>query len=389
LKRYKIVRICNVAVFFNNFYIKQFRYFNEFYEVIGVSTYDDKHFNEFKTSEGVRMIPLNIERTISPIKDVISFFNIFLLLIREKPLIIHSHLPKAGFLSMVAGYFAFVKIRIHSVEGMPLMGVSGFKREILLITEKITYRFASKVICNSNGLRDFIISQKLCKPEKIIVFGEGSSTGVDYEFYNPKNPKFLTFDRNRMREELRISNQAIVFFFVGRIGIDKGFRELFDVFEKVSKIKNVKLLLAGIFEEKVGRLSADLVQKIKTHKDIIFVGRVPDLRPYFMVSDVFLFPSYREGFPNSVLEAGAMGLPCIVSDINGCNEIITDKFNGLIIKPKDRKSLNSAMLEIIENESLRKLMASNIRPSIVKRYTRIDLWNAMLNEYKNLIITSK
>jgi glycosyltransferase involved in cell wall biosynthesis len=385
----KVIRVANVAVFFNNFYKGQFKYFNLFFEVIGVASFDVKHFNEFKDSEEVQMVALNIRRTISPLNDFISLIKLWRLFLFERPLIIHSHLPKAGLLSMIAGYFAFVKIRVHSVEGMPLMGAYGLKRRVLFMTERLTYSFATRIICNSKGLRDFIISENLCKPEKIVVFSEGSSTGVDYEFYNPENPEIRTLDREKLREELKISTETVVFFFVGRIGIDKGFNELIDVFEKIVETQSVKLLLAGVFEEKVGRLPDEIIQKIKSHKDIIFAGRVPDLRPYFMASDVFIFPSYREGFPNAVLEAGAMGLPCIVTDINGCNEIITDKFNGLIIKPKDRESLNTAMLEIIGNENLRKQMASNIRPSIVKRYTRIDLWNAMLNEYKILIIKSK
>ncbi len=383
MKKNKVIRISNLAVFLNNFYVGQFRYFSRYYEIIGVSSYDDKHFEEFKSREEIKMIPINIERTISPLKDLISIVRIWFMLIKEKPVIVHSHLPKAGLLSMIAATFAFVKIRIHSIEGMPLMGASGLKRKILYLTEKMTCYFATRIICNSKGLRDYIVNQNICTPDKIIVFADGSSTGVDYDFYDPDNKDICNIDKISLRKDLGIDDEDVVFFFVGRIGVDKGFKELYTVIEKLPQKHKIKLLLAGVFEQKVGKLSDDLIHKIRNNPRILYVGRVNDLRPYFLISDVFIFPSYREGFPNSVLEAGAMGLPCIVTDINGCNEIIQDRFNGLIIKPRDEVSLKNAIIEITENSGLRFNLAKNIRPSITSRYNRQTLWDAMYNEYEN------
>lgn len=142
-----------------------------------------------------------------------------------------------------------------------------------------------------------------------------------------------------MREKLKISNGDFVFIFVGRIVADKGINELIVAFDSISKAnKNVKLLLVGDFEDELDHVFPETKAIINSNKNCIAVGYQYDVRPYFAIANCLVFPSYREGFPNVVMQAGAMSLPAIVSNINGCNEIIINNKNGIIIPPKTIKN---------------------------------------------------
>jgi glycosyltransferase involved in cell wall biosynthesis len=146
----------------------------------------------------------------------------------------------------------------------------------------------------------------------------------------------------------------------------------------------IKLLLVGLMEEDLDPLLLETVDIISHHKQIISVGWQSDVRPYFAIADVLVFPSYREGFPNVVLQAGAMGLPAIVTNINGCNEIIIQNKNGVIIPPKDKVSLKEAMISLLTNKEKRERMAASSRQMIVDRYEQKMVWEALLAEYKRL-----
>ena len=156
-------------------------------------------------------------------------------------------------------------------------------------------------------------------------------------------------------------------------------------FQKIATEFNyAKLLLVGFFESELDPLNKDTLSEIENNEQVIFVPFQKDVRPYYAVSDVLVFPSYREGFPNAVLEAGAMGLPSIVTNINGCNEIIEDNKNGILIPPKDTNALFMAMKKIISDTTLRSYLQQNARPMVVSRFEQIVLWKALLDEYQKL-----
>jgi glycosyltransferase involved in cell wall biosynthesis len=184
---------------------------------------------------------------------------------------------------------------------------------------------------------------------------------------------------------LGIEINEIVFCFIGRIAIEKGILELIEVFEKLQVKYPVKLLLIGVFEKNYGVLGDEVKQIIYANSSIICPGRFDDVRPYYALSDIYVFPSYREGFPNSVMEAGAMGLPCIVSNINGCNEIVQHMVNGLIVEPKDTVSLLNAMELLIKDSDLREKLSRNARLYIESCFKNEVIWNELLKEYNSLI----
>ena len=282
---------------------------------------------------------------------------------------------------MIAAMLAGVPIRMHTVAGLPLLETSGMKRSLLNIVEKITYSCATAVYPNSIKLKEIILQSKFCKATKLKVIGNGSSNGIDITHYDPS----VISDecKTALKNKIGIKNNDTVFSFVGRMVKDKGVEELVRAFIKLyDQNKNIRLVLVGSFEKDLDPLSEEIENIIFNHSNIYAAGHQKDVRVYFSITDVFVFPSYREGFPNVVMQAGAMGVPSVVSDINGCNEIIMHGTNGLIVPPKDTESVLEAMNKMLTEKDSRIEMSSKCRDMIISRYSQQFVWEHLLEEYR-------
>ena len=351
------------------------------FEVVGVSS-KGMELQDVENDEGVRVIELEMTRTIAPLKDLNALWYFYRLCKKEKPVIVHSHTPKAGIVGMLGAKLAGVPIRLHTVAGLPLMEATGIKRKILDFVEKVTYASATKVYPNSKGLYDFILENKYTTKDKLKVIGNGSSNGIDTSFFSIAN---ITEDQqNQLKQDLQIAENDFVFVFVGRLVGDKGINELVTAFNRLDNPR-VKLLLVGPLESELDPLHPQTLALIQQHPNILSVGFQKDVRPYFAISHALAFPSYREGFPNVVMQAGAMELPCIVSNINGCNEIVVEGENGLIVPTKDEEALYQAMCRLINEEGLYNKMKSKARNMITSRYEQKVVWEALLEEYRKLL----
>ena len=378
----KIIRITTVPISLKNLLKGQLKYMSSFYDVIGVSSSGDA-IKDIEKDEGVQVVTIEMTRTISPFKDLVSLYKLYKILKKEKPFIVHSHTPKAGTLGMIASKLAGVPHRLHTIAGLPLLEATGFKRWLLDAVEKMTYTCATKIYPNSHGLKEIILKNKYTNRNKLKVIANGSSNGIDVNHFSLDS--LVQKETSILQSNLGIQNSDIVFTFVGRLVTDKGINELISAFKKVCvKYKNIKLLLVGTFETELDPLHKGTLTEINTNKNILSVGWQTDVRPYFAVSDILVFPSYREGFPNVVMQAGAMYLPSIVTDINGCNEIITNNINGIIIPPKNEEMLLATMIELIEDSEKRERMSNVSRGIICKNYKREVIWKAILQEYKDL-----
>src|SRR5690554_6636837 len=355
------------------------------FEVVGVSS-KGQELQDVQNDENIRVIALEMSRTISPLKDLKSLWNFYRLCMREKPLIVHSHTPKAGIVGMLGAKLAGVPIRLHTVAGLPLMEATGIKRKVLDFVEKLTYSSATKVYPNSKGLYDFILENNYTSTDKLKVIGNGSSNGIDTSLFSPDH---ITEEaKNTLRTELNLSADDFVFVFVGRLVGDKGINELVSAFKRISESANqriIKLLLVGSLESDLDPLLPETLKEIEANPKIISVGYQKDVRPYFAISDVLVFPSYREGFPNVVMQAGAMGLPSTVSNINGCNEIIVEGENGIIFSVKNTEALLRSMQKMKEGKAYYQELKSNARAMIQNRYEQKVVWNALLEEYNLLV----
>ncbi len=379
MEKGKLIRITTVPTSLKILLKGQHTYMSDHYEVIGLSS-PGMDLNDVASEEGIRVIPVAMTRTISPFKDLRSVWKLYRIFRKEKPLIVHTHTPKAGIVGMIAAKLAHVKIRLHTVAGLPLMEAKGLKRSVLNRVEKMTYALATGVYPNSYGLFEIIIEQKFCKKKKLKVIANGSSNGIDISYFNPEN--ISETEILNLKRELSIKADDFVFIFVGRLVGDKGINELMVAFRELSeKTEQVKLLLVGEIEERLDPLLQETVSEIENNPHVVTVGFQNDVRPYLTISDALVFPTYREGFPNVVMQAGAMGLPAIVTNINGCNEIIVDGKNGIIVSTKNSKELLVAMEQLRDNERL-KTNASIYRGMIEDHYRQSIVWDALLKEYK-------
>jgi len=378
----KLIRITTIPLSLEKLLEGQLNFMQDYYKVIAVSS-EEKKLKKLGDSIGVDTYSVEMTREITPDKDFRSVWKLYRYFRKEKPLIVHTHTPKAGVAGMVAAKLAGVPIRLHTVAGLPLLEAKGMTRKILEIVEKITFSCATKVYPNSQKICEYLVKEGFASKHKFKVIGKGSSNGIDTAYFDPS--QFSEETNLQERETLNIPKEDLVFVFVGRLVKDKGIEELVDAFEKINnEFQNTSLILVGPYESDLDPLSNATLEKIKNHSKIREVGFQDDVRPFLACADCLTFPSYREGFPNVVMQAGAMGLPSIVTNINGCNEIIQEGINGTIIPVRDKVALYEAMKVLILNEEKRKYMRSKARKMIKDNYERDLIWKALVAEYKSL-----
>ena len=378
----KLIRVTTVPSSLRSLLKGQHRFMSKYFEVIGVSG-DGDALAEVRQNEGIRTHVVEMTRTITPLKDLKALLKLYKFFKKEKPFIVHTHTPKAGTVGMIAAKLAGVPNRLHTIAGLPLLEKTGVMRKLLNLVEKLTYSCSTLILPNSFKLKRIILTEKFTSASKLKVIGHGSSNGIDTEHYNIAH--VTEKEKEQLRKSLNINENDTVFIFIGRIVKDKGIKELVAAFNLLTKKHSrCKLLLIGSRENHLDPLLSKTEILIKENICIIPTGVQKDIRPYVSISHALTFPSYREGFPNVVLQASCMCLPCIVSDINGCNEIIEDQVNGLIIPVKNSEALESAMIYMIENPEKRLDMIKHSRKRILERYKQEFIWDESLKLYRSL-----
>lgn len=376
----KLFRTSTVPVSLNILLKGQLNFLNNNFEVTAVSG-DGSDLHEVAQRERVRIIPLEMQRKIAPWKDLVSLVKMCLLLRKEKPQIVHSITPKAGLITMLAGKLVGVPIRMHTFTGLIFPSKTGIMQQLLIKMDQLLCWAATDIYPEGKGVKNDLIKFNITsKPLKIIA--NGNVNGIDTSFFNREN---ISDDEKRiLKDKLGVLDSDFVFIFVGRLVKDKGINELVEAFSNL-KSHNLKLLLVGPFEQELDPLLPETLAEIEQNKNIITVGFQKDVRPYFAISDALVFPSYREGFPNVVMQAGAMELPSIVSDINGCNEIIVNEQNGVIIPVKNTITLQEEMQRLMSDKIRYEFLKKNSRSMILSRYSQELVWNELLKEYQHLL----
>ena len=380
--KHKVLRTATIADSTYTLLKGQLGFLNKEFEIVSVSS-DSNLLEEIKLREGVRVKAILIKRKISLFFDLKSLFDLCLFFYKEKPSIVHSITPKAGLLSMIAAKIVGVPIRIHTFTGLIFPTKKGMFQKLLIQMDKILCACATNIypegIGVKNDLEKFGITTK---PLKVIA--NGNVNGIDANYFDLTQVDNI--DLIKIKNELLIASDDFIFIFVGRLVGDKGINELVSCFDRLSKdSKNVKLLLVGGLETDLDPLQKVTLDTMRTNKQILSVGFQKDVRPYLVLSDCLVFPSYREGFPNVVMQAGAMSLPSIVSDINGCNEIIIEGENGVIIPVKDADAIFDAMQNMMLSHEFRNQLKVNARQMIISRYEQKVVWEALLKEYQLLL----
>lgn len=374
----KLFRVTTVPISVEKLLGNQLTFMNQYFEVTAISS-DHGTLEKIGKKLGIRTHAIEMTRKITPFRDLQSLWQMYRYFKKENPDIVHTHTPKAGLIGMLAARLAGIPVRLHTVAGLPLMEASGATRQLLNIIEKITYAAATKVYPNSWGLYHFILKEKFCDGGKLKVIGNGSTNGIDLKYFDPA--LFSAAQNTALKKALSIADSDFVFIFVGRLVRDKGINELVSAFSQIKNDSNIKLLLVGAYEDDLDPLFSETLAEIQNNPNILHVGFKQDVRPYFAISHCLVFPSYREGFPNVVMQAGAMLLPSIVSDINGSNEIIEEGQNGLIIPVKDTTALKMAMEKIIADRKLYVKLKSATRAILQEKYSQEFIFEKMLDEY--------
>lgn len=371
----KLVIVVTVPVVLETWLKGQAKFLSNYYKVEIITSYCEniKNIEQF---EGVSVKIVDFNRKINLFKDLKVLLQLFFYFIKNRPSIVYTLTPKAGLLGMIASSLSMVPNRIHSVVGLPHLEAQGIRKKILMFTEKLTYMFATNLYCNSFNLTSEI--KKLTK-KNVNVIGKGSVNGVDVNYFSDTMSKE---EKLQIRHENKIEENDFVLTFVGRIVKDKGINELISVFEQLKqKYTNIKLLLIGDFEDELNPISRVTKKIIESDVTIIYKEFQEDIRLYLAISDLFVLPSYREGLPNVLIEAGSYSVPLVATNINGCNEIIRHTENGVLVNKKDEISLYNEIEKFIIDREYYSRIKNNVRKSIVDRYSQKYFYDELQKEF--------
>ncbi len=374
-KKKKIIRAVTVSMSFT-FLKGVMKELNQKYEMVALSSAGPEQ-QELAESDGVRCITLEMARHISLKQDVKSLCQMIKTLRREKPYMVHSMTPKAGLISMIAAWLCGVPVRVHTFTGLVFPTSTGLKRRILMFTDWLTCACATHVIAEGQGVKNDLVNNGITK-KNVRVLGYGNVKGIDLNVYS-RSEEVMS-----RAEELR--SDKFTFLTVGRVVGDKGINEMVAAFKRLNgEYPDTRLVLVGGYEETLDPVKSETKAEINSNDAIEAVGAMKDVRPWYAASDVYISASYREGFPNTVIEAGAMGLPCVVTDINGSREIIHDGENGVIIPSKSEDALYESMKRIYINKVELERMAKNARPMIASRYEQSFVRQCLYDFYDEVM----
>ena len=373
----KIIRTSTVATSLNTFCRGTLRDLSRLYDVVAVST-PDHELQELAEREGIRVIGVPMSRPIAPLRDLVSLWRLIRVFRRERPTMVHSITPKAGLLSMIAAWICRVPVRLHTFTGLVFPTATGLKKRILILTDRITCACATHIVPEGEGVKADLINYNITR-KPLQVLGYGNIRGIDLNHYR-RSPEVM-----EKALTLRKPNR-FTFVFIGRVVRDKGIDELVEAFSLLhSEHPQTRLILVGRTEDNLDPVSPNTRSAIASHPAIEAVGSQSDVRPWLAASDALVFPSYREGFPNVVIEAGALDLPSIVTDINGSREIIVHGQNGIIVPPRNAQALLQAMTQFVQNPQATQAMALKARQMIASRFEKSFVQKCLFDYYKQIL----
>ncbi|QDV26136.1 glycosyltransferase family 4 protein [Aureliella helgolandensis] len=353
------------------------RFLTSHFEV-SVVTSDTKAAQRISADENVPVQTVEMERQISIFRDMRSVASMIFTLRKLKPDIVHSYTPKAGLVTMLAAWVTRVPTRIHTFTGLVFPTSTGFKRQLMLWADRVIARCATCVVPEGEGVRNDLIKYGVTSNPAAVI-GHGNIAGVDTAYFQPTVEAESTPLPQAIQEAKR--NGSFFFGFVGRLNRDKGLAELTGAFSRLPD--NCHLLVVGALDG-TAPADAETMASLKQNPRVHLVGFQKDIRPFLNAADVVVLPSYREGFPNVLLQAGAMAKPVIATNINGCNEIVEEGKNGWLVEPRDTESLFLAMQAASTTPSLDiQRLGSQARARIQERFERSGYWQALLKFYES------
>jgi glycosyltransferase involved in cell wall biosynthesis len=329
--------------------------------------------------EEVEAFAIPMERGVAAVADVVSLFRLWRLLGRLRPDLVEFSTPKAGLLGSLAAWLRGVPVRVYLLRGLKFETSTGFKRGLLLAMERLAAGCAQVVLCNSESLRKKALAMGVAPESKLLLLGDGSSNGVDVERFAP--------GPSGVRERLGVQRGAFVVGFVGRLTRDKGLPELIEAFNLILRAEpEAHLLLAGWFDASDDALGGDVRARIESHPRIHLTGLVEDTAPYYRAMDVMVLPTWREGFPNVVLEAGATGIPVVTTLSTGSRDAVVPEVTGLLMPPGYPEAIAEAVLKLLRDPVRRRRMGNAARTWVTEHYGNGQVLALTIALYKGLLV---
>ena len=373
----KIIRTSTVATSLNTFCRGTLRDLSRLYDVVAVST-PDHELQEIAQREGIRVIGVPMSRAIAPLRDLVSLWRLIRVFRRERPTMVHSITPKAGLLSMIAAWICRVPVRLHTFTGLVFPTATGLKQRILILTDRITCACATHIVPEGEGVKADLMNYNSTRTP-LQGLGYGNIRGIDRD-HSRRSPEVMEKALTLRKPNL------FTFVCIGRVVRDKGINELVEAFTLLhSEHPQTRLILVGHAEDNLDPVSPNTRRTIASHPAIEAVGNQSDVRPWLAASDALVFPSYREGFPNVVIEAGALDLPSIVTDINGSREIIVHGQNGIIVPPRNARARLQAMTHVVQNPQATQAMATKARQMIASRFEKSFVQKCLFDYYNQIL----
>ncbi len=329
-----------------------------------------------------RIITIEIARSISVIKDIRALWMLFRLFRREHFDIVHSTNPKAGLLTAIAGILAGVPVRLHTFTGQPWVNLQGPMRVLAHLSDSLVARLNTHCYADSQSQRQFLVDRHVVLPEWVSVIGAGSIAGVDLVRFNAG--RFTDQDRIQVRRNLGIPLDAPVLLFVGRITADKGVSELLAAFQEIKKTgSSAHLVFVGPFDTERG--GGEITRTdIDALPDTHLVGYTGQPEVYMAIADILCLPSYREGFGTVVIEAAAMGIPTVGTDIYGLSDAVVNEETGILVPPRDSTALGQALSSLLKDLLRCRAMGNAARCRVEQLFDAKKINEGVILEYRRL-----
>jgi glycosyltransferase involved in cell wall biosynthesis len=383
-QKIKILRVTTVPMALKYLLPGQMQFMQQNGFAVTMVSANGPELQQVIANEACPHIVVPLTRQITPLQDVKCLYQLYKVIKKLRPQIVHSHTPKAGLIAMLAAKLARVPIRIHTVAGLPLMVHTGFKYQLLKQIEKLTFWAANNVWPNSHSLLNSINTLKLTQPNKLKVLANGSSNGIQTAQFSKQNLNANLLQQ--IKTSINYQPNNTYFLCVGRLVADKGIAELINAFTQIQKTHlRAKLILVGSFEAHLDPLPAATLHQIQYNKDIKHVGWSDNVAYYMAIANYFVFASHREGFPNVLLQAAAMQLPIICSNIPGNIDVVSHNQTGLIFEKGNTTELQQNMLWALQNQPQMQLMATNAYNFVTQNFERTVVWQAIRKQYNQLL----